>query len=263
MRFIILYIVLSLLLFSGCEKTEVIDIDVEYEEYIVVQAELKSDSLVKGVSFTRTLPPAVEYNILDAELKDVIAYIKINGVQVIPLHYTSKGIYKPLYEFRVIPGNTYELFGERGDAAFYSITRAPMQPAAGTPTYSSHTNSFDIPVSHNSNEIYGAVWIIGNYQDMSFNYSSLSSPDEKKSNIVISTSVLPEKYRTSEYASMRYVKVFSYDAAFFDFYNSIKNNEPVNNAFIQGSGSTVWNVKGTKAIGLFIGVAEGSKVFVN
>lgn len=255
MKKIYLYIALSLLILTGCEKSGVVDSEIPYEEFIVVQSELKSEKLFDGVKFTRTLPPGIEYTLQEAELKDVTAYIRIDSLQIIPLHYTSAGLYNTLYELKIEQGRTYELFGERGGRRFYASTTIPFTPFARSVSYNSHTNSFDVVLTPKPKEIYGAVWIIGNYQDMSPNYSSLSAPGEVQESITISTSVLPEKYRTSGW--LKYIKLYSYDPQFYNFYNSIKNNEPVNNVFLQGSGSISWNVTGNNVIGLFIGSAEG------
>ena len=58
------------------------------------------------------MPLGVSYNIKQAELKNVTAYLIKNEVQVIPLHYTSDGLYKSLYEFYVREGESYELVAE-------------------------------------------------------------------------------------------------------------------------------------------------------
>ena len=116
-----------------------------------------------GVSITKTLPPGIEYNILNAELKDVTAYLKIDDIKIIPLHYTSNGLYKPLYELQIKSGSKYELFGERGDQRFYASTVVPFAPVVVSSSYNVHTYSIDAKVSSKPTEVYGAVWVIGNY----------------------------------------------------------------------------------------------------
>ncbi len=69
----------AIILFSTCEKVGVVDSDISYRKYIVVRAELKAYSPFEGVSFTKTLPLDETYDISKAELKDVAAYLKING----------------------------------------------------------------------------------------------------------------------------------------------------------------------------------------
>src|SRR4030042_3887703 len=88
--------VLILITISGCENEEILTPQFEYEEYIVVQAEIQANKYFPAVRFTKTLPLGVPYRIEDAELKNVTAYLKRNGVQIIPLIYTSQGLYKPL-----------------------------------------------------------------------------------------------------------------------------------------------------------------------
>src|ERR1039458_1700059 len=93
-----LFIIPFVFILVSCEKTQIVESDVPNQNYIVVNSELDAESLFKGVIFTKTLPLGVPYDIKEAELKDVTAYIKINGVQVIPLHYLHDGVYVPLYE---------------------------------------------------------------------------------------------------------------------------------------------------------------------
>ena len=94
-------ILISMLLFVNCESEEILNPDAVHIEHTVVQAEIKPGKIFPAVRFTKTLPLGVPYNIKQAELKNVTAYLLKNEVQVIPLHYTSDGLYKPLYEFYV------------------------------------------------------------------------------------------------------------------------------------------------------------------
>ena len=80
----IFFLIISLFflyLISGCENVDVINPQVDYQEYIVVRAELRAYNPFEGVSFTKTLPLDMNYDIKKAELKDVIAYLKIDGIK--------------------------------------------------------------------------------------------------------------------------------------------------------------------------------------
>ena len=85
----------------GCDQVEVITPDTSFKENVVVRAELLAGENFTGVSFTKTLPLNIAYSISDAELKDVTVYLKINNTQVVPLHYTNNGLYKPLYNLKI------------------------------------------------------------------------------------------------------------------------------------------------------------------
>jgi hypothetical protein len=58
------------------------------------------------------------------------------------------------------------------------------------------------------------------------------------------------------------MEIYSFDKAYLKYYNSKGNQQIINNTFIQGGGSVVWNVFGDDVIGLFIGVAK-SKIKAN
>jgi len=99
--FLILFFALSNILFFGCEQVEIINPDTTFKENVVVRAELLAGENFAGVTFTKTLPLDIAYSISAAEIRNVTAYLKINKIQIVPLHYTSNGIYKPLYDLKI------------------------------------------------------------------------------------------------------------------------------------------------------------------
>ena len=70
-KFIILNIVVLLLL-TSCLSTDVVEVEMPYEEFIVVQSTLNKDSLFSGVRFTKTLSLNEPYDIDNSELNDVM-----------------------------------------------------------------------------------------------------------------------------------------------------------------------------------------------
>ena len=56
-------------------------------------------------------------------------------MQVIPLIYTSDGLYKPHYDFYVEEGETYELYAERDGKFIYGKTIIPYSPEINSVNY--------------------------------------------------------------------------------------------------------------------------------
>ena len=105
----ILFFIFSFL-FVSCENSTDVETDIQYQEYTVINAQLSAGNIFEGVTITHTLPLGVEYDIHKAEIKDAIAYIREDGVKIVPIHYTSDGVYKPITVFPIKAGSQYELF---------------------------------------------------------------------------------------------------------------------------------------------------------
>jgi hypothetical protein len=254
------------LLFTNCEEVTVVNPELTYKEYIVVRAELRPFTNFDGVNITKTLPTDEPYDTNKAFLKNVIAYIKIDGIRIIPLHYYQNGLYKPYGNISPASGETFELYASVDGVTFYASTKIPKHPEVTSSAYTNgHLNAL---VKSNPNEVYGAVWAIVNpYNssviDMANDFLSVvdSTQATSFSTVSVSTTNIPDKYTSDIYKDYRCVKVYAFDAPYQRYFNTKNNNQPVSNAFVQGGDQIVWNVQGENAIGLFIGVAEGS--FVN
>jgi len=252
-------IFISAYLIFGCEGSEIVDVNIDYKEYVVARGELFADSIFTGVSFTKTLPLDETYEITKAEMKDVFAYLKINGVQVIPLHYTARGIYKPLYDIKIQAANTYELFAKVNGKSIYASTYVPEVPRINNAVF--HSNEYvDVYIASRPNECYGSVFYVGFSQN---NYSAKSSDfhsivealNTNFNDIVLSrTEEIPEQFRTPIYRAVTYIQVYSFDLAYSDYFKTRGSNQSISNSFIQGGEPIAWNVKGEKAIGLFVGM---------
>jgi len=265
MKFIFVLISLVFIsLVSGCESEEIVNVDLVYEEYTVVQAELIPGKHFPGVRFTRTLPLGVPYNIKDAEIKNITAYLRLNGVQVIPINYTDDGLYKPLYNFYINEGDTYELFAEQDDKFIYSITKIPLKPEVNSPNYDRNDYHLYADVNVKSNEVYAALWIVttGNAIQAE-DFFSVSSSGSQNSIVRVRTSPLPEEYVSGIYLGNRMIQVYALDKSYKDYFYTRNSGQQLNDPFIQGTGGVVeWNVKGDKVIGLFIGVTPGDIIEV-
>ncbi len=259
-----LFIIPFIFVFVSCEKNQIIESDISSENYIVVNSELNPWKLFAGVTFTRTLPVGIPYDIKAAELKDVKAYIRINGAQIIPLHYVKDGLYKPKYDELIIDvGKTYELFAEWEGTVIYGSTVVPAEPEINKVSYNAGGNYLEANIQTHPNEVYGAVWVVGSGLAKASTFPSLSIPETNAFNINVITSGIPEQYRGSDYNGKRNIQVYSFDKQYTAYFNSAKVNVPVGNAFTQNGGSIGWNVLGNNVIGMFIGVAKGKIKNVN
>jgi hypothetical protein len=252
-------------LFFGCESEELLSPDTVNVEYTVVQSEINPGKLFPGVRFTKTLPLGIPFDIEQAEIKNITAYILKNEVQVVPLHYKEDGWYKPLYDFYVEEGDTYELLAIRNGKYIYAKTSVPFIPSVASTNYSTGGYYFDAIVNSNANEVYGALWIVPGIppaQATDF-YSITSPPSITNEQIFVRTSSIPEEYRKPNYSDNRYIQVFSFDYSFRKYFYSRTSGQQVSDPFIQGGGAVEWNVQGDKTIGMFIGIAVGEIIKVN
>ncbi len=261
-----IYILCLFILFivsTACENEQIVDVDVVHEEYTVVQSELKTGKLFPGVRFTKTLPLGVPYNIKQAELINITAYIRIDSIQIIPLIYDQDGLYKSLYEFNVEPGRIYELFAVRDGSFIYSQTVIPEKPIVTSAIYSSNENFLQAVVVSHNNEVYAALWAISSAPFIKADdYFSVSVPTEfyPLSTVNVRTSPLPAEFQSPAYNNSRFIQVYSFDKSFKNYFNSRTSGQGINDPFVQGGGTVEWNVYGDNVIGMFIGVAEGELV---
>lgn len=252
----------------GCENVDIISPNVGYQEYIVVRGELKAYSPFEGVTFTKTLPLNESYDIKKAELKDVTAYLRVNGTRIITLRYLKDGLYAPLDTIAVKPGFTYELFAQYNNTTIYSITKVPQTPKIISASL--QDNRFvEVTVQPNPDEAYGAGWEIYNsvtrnlYVESTDFQTIVQSSDNLETNLVVDTKDLPADYVSSSYNNLIYAQVYAFDSPYFDYFKSKNNNQPSENVFAQGGDQVSWNVQGDHVIGLFIGLAVVKYIQVN
>ena len=156
-----LFIIPFVFIFVSCEKTGIVESDVPYHNYIVVNSKLEAESSFEGVTFTKTLPIGIPYDIKKAELKDVIAYIRIDNAKIIPLHYAGDGVYKPLYGLFIQAGSVYELFAEWQGNIIYSSTKVPSPAGVNSVSFNAGGNDLQANIKAHAGEVYGAIWVIG------------------------------------------------------------------------------------------------------
>ncbi len=254
------------LILFGCENEELLTVEIPYDEVLVVQAELVSGALFPGVRITKTLPLGVEFSIEGAEVKEALLYLRLNGIKIIPLHYTYSGLYKPLNDFTVTAGDTYELFGERNAQSFYAKTKIPFIPEVLSSNYNFVEGFVGANVKTNSEEVYAALWIINtSTQQTAEDFFNISIPDDisPAALVYVRSSNISEEYRSPAYNDKRYIQVYAFDPSYADYYNTKATGQNINNPYTQGSGLTTWNLQGEKTIGMFIGAAKSTLLKVN
>ncbi len=249
-------------LFSACENSTDVDGVPPYQEYTVINARLSAYKVFEGVAITHTLPLGAQYDILKAEIKDAVAYMVKNYTRVIPLHYTSEGIYKPLMNINIEAGQTYEFFAQVNNKSIYSKTVIPDVPSIISVTDAEY-QYLNAEVEARPGEAYGAVWIVSagtNNTIMADDFFSIVSPENYPADVIVRTQNIPDPYNTPAYGDRVYIQVFAFDQSYKDYFVTRTNSDPVNNTFTSGGGTVVWNIAGENVIGLFIGMNESNVV---
>jgi len=261
---IILFLCLSF--FVGCENEELLNPDFSYQQKLVIQCQFSVDSNFPGVIVTKTLPLDIIFDMELAEITNATLYIRINGYQIIPLHYIENGLYKPLYDFRPTEGDYYELYGEWNEYNFYALSKIPVKPTVKSVNFNSSGFYGEADVITSKDEVYSALWVVdqGNYQTANDFYNiSVPSSNANNNSISVRSAAYPVEYQSSAFNGRRYMQIYSFDRSFDAYFKTKTQNEEINNPYVQGSASTVWNVKGENVIGMFIGLNRSEFIFVN
>ena len=252
----------------GCEKIDIVEIELVHTPKFVVQAELIANENFRGVTFTKTISINEEFDIKKAEITTAVTYLKINGVQVVTLKYFNNGLYKPLDDLWIIEGNTYELFAKIEDELIYSKTRVPYK-ADVTNINLTDEEYLEANIIAKESEVYGSVWAVNtsanpNNAIMDSDFHSIVSASEDNINTALCrTSILPENYQTPYFRDFLFIQVYSFDKAYKDYFNTKLSNQPIQDSFAQGGGIINWNVQGNNTIGLFIGLTKSELFKVN
>ncbi len=251
---------------SGCENEELLNPELIYKEQVVVHCQILPENSFPGVSLTRTLPLDVIFDIDLAEIKDAEMYLRVDGFNVIPLHYTENGMYMPLYDFTPNENEYYELFGQWNGYSFYAKTKVPVEPTVNSVNINLGDYYSEANVSTFPDEVYAALWAVdkGTFETAP-DFYNVSVPEEYSvnSSIVVRTASYPAEYQSSDYNGRRYIRVYSFDSSFDDYFNTKIHNKEINNPYVQGSGNTIWNIEGNDVIGMFIGMNESYYLPVN
>ncbi|MGD8779776.1 MAG: hypothetical protein PVH88_12545 [Ignavibacteria bacterium] len=254
-RIVFIVIVSLIFHFNGCDVSENVDLVDNHVEHIVVQAELVKDSVFEGVQFTKTMSLTEQFDISKAEIKDAVAYIEIDGSQVIPLHYSESGIYKSLHKFRITGNSTYELIAEVNGTLIYSKTIVPDTVIVSSSALIE--NSYvTCRIKGQTDEVYGAAWSAFPIFKAERFHSIVDGDPDNNYIATVRTQNIPDSIFQFISNELR-IEVYSFDKAFKEFFNSVDKSSSLSDIFAQGSGGIVeWNVYGENVIGLFIGYAK-------
>ena len=257
---------LFLLIFTSCENQDLLNVDSAYKELLVVQSEIMPGINFPGVRLTKTLPLGVAYDINLSEIKDATLYLRIDSIKIVPLHYTSEGLYKPLYDLPVSAGEYYELFGESGNQTFYARTKIPNQPNLKNVFFEIDGFYAGAVVYPSTGECYAALWKVdaGTLKSAD-DFFQISNADDALigGTISVRSASYPQEYQANAYNGKRYIQIFSFDESFEKYFITKSVNQVINNPYVQGTGSTDWNVEGRDVIGMFIGYSRSDIHIVN
>jgi hypothetical protein len=254
------------LFFFGCENEELLNPELIYKEQVVVHCQISTENIFPGVSLTRTLPVDVTFDINIAEIKDATMYLRVDGFKVIPLHYTENGMYEPLYEFIVRENEYYELFGQWNTYSFYAKTKIPVATLVNSVNINLSNYYSEADVTTFPDEVYAALWAVdkGTFETAPDFYNvSVPEGNSHNTSIRVRSASYPIEYQSSNYNGRRYIRVYSFDSSFDDYFKTKTQNEEINNPYVQGSGNTIWNIQGNDVIGMFIGINKSDYILVN
>jgi hypothetical protein len=247
-------------MFSACENSTEVDTELPYTEYTVINAELSAGKVFDGVMITHTLPLGIAFDIKKAEIKDAVVYLLQDDIRVIPLHYTSDGLYNSISPFTVQEGSQYELFAEIGNKSVYSKTVVPAMPEVVEATNAGNQYLTAL-IKASPGVAYGAAWIVsaggGGSSEKAAEFNSIETADHFPSNVLVRTQNIPSPYNTPAYSNYLFIQVYAFDKAYRDYFLTKTSSDPVSNTFTSGGGKVTWNVYGKDVIGLFIGMTEG------
>ncbi len=249
-------ITVIILFISGCEKVDVVEIDLPYHEKIVVQGFLVENQTFNGVTFTKTLPIDEVYSISKAELKDVTAYLK-QGVRVIPLKYQSNGLYQPLNSFIPQKESVYELYAKWMDKNVYAKTFIPANPKIKKAYYVTNGSGTFIQaeIQNQVGAIFGAKYVIMEGSTVLYESEDIFSVNEPVNDplkvITVRTPIIPKEL-VNTFRNKISIKVYAFDKQFQNYFKTKKYSFPIKDSFVQSGGDVEWNIIGD-GIGLFIG----------
>lgn len=250
------YIILFFVLITAyaCENEQVVNISEIYQEKIVVRAELVKDSLFAGVTITKSLPLNSGYDINKAKLQNFTGYLKINNIEIVPLHHTKDGIYKPLHPLTINGNTKYELIANADGKQIYAQTFVPDTVFIRS-VYYKDRKFLEARITPNSNYVYGAIWALysNDVQKKSDDFYNISQSVGNLSEITVQTKEFPENLYNN---SLMAIQVYTFEKSFIEYFKTKINSQSISNSFGQGGGPVTWNVKGENVIGIFIGYTK-------
>ncbi len=251
-----------LIIFIGCESTEVVETELPFEEKIVINAELYAGRQFDGVSISRTIPLTGSYRYSEALVTDASVKITDDRGQERYLFLDSLGRYSQRGLMTIHSGYTYYLEALIDGEHYTAETRVPYAPQVANIEFAEESY-ITARVTGSYNQVYSAVWVLlDNFgremvrSDKLYTVKKISSQDSDVMDM--RTANFPETYNQAHYRNRLRFLSMAFDSDYYEYFITRNSNNPVENTFSQSGGVVKWNVTGPKAIGLFIGVAEGT-----
>jgi hypothetical protein len=251
--------------------------DFPYEEKIVIRAVLEAGKPVQEIFITRTLSLTELYTPEKAAIADVKAEITIEGASY-PLSYVGpvvRGNVKTGFaEYTAVGltakiGGVYRLSGNWNGHEFWAQTSIPDSTnisnsymALDSSEHSLRLYRVFTTVKSKTNFAYTANYEHKNLFLLSTSFGSSLLKASADGEIVLTSSFATNS--PSTFRDSLYVKVFTFDEAFYDYYRTRNGGRAGNVGFLFSGGPSPvnWNAEGD-AIGLFIGMSTSRKnVFV-
>ena len=246
---------------TGCEDIDVVELEIEYTQKIVIQSELVVGEYFEGVYLSYTSPLNELYVEDSAAISDATLFLLVDSVKVIPLHYRGSGRYESYNEFRIRSGHIYELYGVVGESNIYAKTIIPNIPEFNNAKFVPDGYISSI-IDKKEGEVYGAIWLMANnalslpFDKANDFYAITAKENPIDEEILVRTTLLDIDYLSTFYSDKIFLQIFAFDESYYDYFITKNNNVPIEDNFSQGGGPINWNVKGDNVIGLFIGTAK-------
>lgn len=247
-------ILLVIILIAGCDKEQIVDVSEIYREKVVVRAELVKDSLFSGVSITKTLPLNTTYHIDNAQFENFVGYLKINNLEIVPLHYTKDGIYKPMHPLKIKGNTNYELIANADGKQIYAQTFVPDTVLIKS-VYYKDRRFIEARITPNSKYVYGAIWALysQSLERQADDFYNISQQTGITNEITVQTKEFPSAFYNN---SSMTIQIYTFEKSFIEYFKSKNYSQSISSSFGQGGGPVSWNVKGENVIGIFIGYTK-------
>lgn len=258
----LIFLLSTILFITGCEKVDIVEIELPYHEKIVVNGIMQENVPLNGIHIYKTLPLDEEYSINKAEIRDAIVYIQ-EGVKIIPLKFVSNGLYRPLSSFIPQKSKTYEFFAKWNDKNVYAKTYVPANPKIISAYLITDASGSYIQaeIQNEVGAIFGAKCIVMEGSSVLYEsndiYNVSEHNDDKNAVITIRTPLIPRDILNT-FKNNLSIKVFAFDKQFYNYSVTKKYSFPVKDTFVQSGGEVEWNVYGD-GIGLFLGYSITTK----
>lgn len=254
-KFYLLLVLLPLFIFfSGCENS-VEEEEFPFEFRLVIRGILEPGKAAANIYIGRTMPISSQFSQGFANVTDAAAVILHNGT-FFPLRHTINGLYRN-DTLIIRAGETYQLLVQWEDKLATAETTIPNRGIISKPVVKTEINGaesknfVETAVAPFANEVYAATWVAFSISGaVTQEDSSIAAVMKRADNgqMKVTTSQVPSPIGTQNLG----MRMFIYDAPFYDYYYSQGSNRTSDLVFGQPQNNIKWNVQ-ADGIGMFIG----------